>query len=366
MSHGFSDNMAKRLTGLEEDFEAVASRMAAPEIAANPTAYRDAAMRYAELQPVVTCWRALRSAAVALDEAKAMLRDEKDEELRTMAREELAQLEPKLLALNLKLQALLLPKDPNDDKSVVLEVRAGTGGDEASLFAGELMRMYQRYAETVGWHFEIMDVSYSEAGGVKEAIANITGAGAFSKLKFESGVHRVQRVPATESQGRIHTSAATVAVLPEAEEVEVQIDEDKELRIDSFSASGPGGQHVNKTQSAVRITHLPSGLVVQCQDEKSWHKNKAQAMKVLRARLLDKMQREQQSKEAAARKSMVRSGDRSEKIRTYNFPQNRVTDHRVGLTLHRLDQVVQGDLAELVSALTAAEQAERLKTETSR
>ncbi|MFN7967267.1 MAG: peptide chain release factor 1 [Acidobacteriota bacterium] len=358
--------MVQRLNSLEEDFETVGARMGVPEIAANPTAYKEAAMRYSELQPVVSAWRDLRATAAALDDAKTMLRDERDDEMRSMAREELARLEPKLVELAQKLQALLLPKDPNDDKSVVLEVRAGTGGDEASLFAGELVRMYQRYAENLGWRFELMDVSYSDAGGVKEAIANVTGPGAFSQLKFESGVHRVQRVPATESQGRIHTSAATVAVLPEAEEVEVQIDEDKELRIDSFSASGPGGQHVNKTQSAVRITHLPTGLVVQCQDEKSWHKNKAQAMKVLRARLLDKMQQEQHNKEAAERKSMVRSGDRSEKIRTYNFPQNRVTDHRVGLTLHRLDQVVQGDLQELISALTAAEQAERLKTETSR
>ncbi len=250
-----------------------------------------------------------------------------------------------------------------DEKNVVLEVRAGTGGGEASLFAAELLRMYQRYAENHGWKFELIDLSESEVGGVKEAVVNISGRGVYSRLKFESGVHRVQRVPETEAQGRIHTSAATVAVLPEAEDVEVHIDEDKDIRLDSFSASGPGGQHVNKTQSAVRITHLPTGIVVQCQDEKSWHKNKAKALKVLRARVRDKMESEQHAKEAAARKSMVKSGDRSEKIRTYNFPQSRVTDHRIGYTVHQLDNLMLGDLDALIDALATAEQAERLKNE---
>jgi peptide chain release factor 1 len=363
MIPGLSSSVHDKLARLEAEHGALAQRMADPEVAASASQYREVATRYAELGPLVHCFQELRRTAESLDEARGLLREEKDEDLRSMAREEIAALEPRFDALAHQLQLLLLPKDPNDDKNVVLELRAGTGGEEAALFANDLLRMYQRYVERVGWSFELVDISYADAGGIREAIVNVIGTGAFSRLKYESGVHRVQRVPATEAAGRIHTSAATVAVLPEAEEVEIQIDEAKDLRIDSFSAGGPGGQHVNKTQSAVRITHLPTGLVVQCQDEKSWHKNKARALKVLRARLFDKLQRERQAQEAAARKSMVQSGDRSEKIRTYNFPQNRVTDHRIGLTLHRLDQVMEGDLGELIQGLSAAEQTERLNAE---
>lgn len=361
MSSEIAATISARLNELQREYDELGARMGQPEIASNVGAYRDAATRYAEIEPLVKAHRRLQAVLQQLEEARAILRDEKDDDLRAMAREEALQLDAEQQRLVDEIHGLLLPKDPNDQKNVVLEIRAGTGGDEASLFAADLLRMYQRYAETVGWRFEILDLSQSEAGGIKEGIVGISGLGAFSRLKFESGVHRVQRVPETEAQGRIHTSAATVAVLPEAEEVEVEINEDKDLRIDSFSASGPGGQHVNKTQSAVRITHLPTGLVVQCQDEKSWHKNKARALKVLRARLLDKMRAEQQDKEAQTRRGMVGSGDRSEKIRTYNFPQNRVTDHRVGLTLHRLDQVMEGDLEEMLQALAAADQAERLK-----
>lgn len=355
--------MIRRLDAIEQDYSDIAHRMADPAVASDPAAYRELATRYAELEPVVLAVRERRQTAAQLEGAREMVRVETDEELRAMAREEIRQLEDQLAQLEERVKVLLLPKDPNDDKNVVLEVRAGTGGDEATLFAAELFRMYQRYAENHSWNFELVDLSESEAGGIKEAVANISGRGVFSRLKFESGVHRVQRVPETESQGRIHTSAATVAVLMEAEDVDVHIDEDKDIRLDTFCASGPGGQHVNKTASAVRITHLATNIVVQCQDEKSWHKNKAKALKVLRARLLDKFRSEQHEKEAAARKSMVKSGDRSEKIRTYNFPQNRVTDHRIGFTLHRLDGVMQGDLDEMVDALATAEQAERLQAD---
>ncbi|MBP7147556.1 MAG: peptide chain release factor 1 [Acidobacteria bacterium] len=352
--------LAQKLDGLERDLEALSARMADPAVAGSAEAYRELATRYAEIEPVVSAYRELRQVQLELQHAREMQHDEADEELRALARDEAKSLEARAEELDQKLRALLLPRDPVDDKDVVLEVRAGTGGSEASLFAAELMRMYQRYAEAHGWRFELVDISESEVGGIKEAIANVSGRGVYSRLKFESGVHRVQRVPETEAQGRIHTSAATVAVLPEAEEVDVAIDEDKDLKIDTFCASGPGGQHVNKTASAVRITHLPSGIVVQCQDEKSWHKNKAKALKVLRARVLDRILSEQHAKEAEARRSMVRTGDRSEKIRTYNFPQNRVTDHRIGLTLHQLDSVMQGSLDELIEALATAEQAARL------
>jgi peptide chain release factor 1 len=279
-----------------------------------------------------------------------------------MAADEVKSLDERLEALEEELKLLLLPSDPNDARNVVLEIRAGTGGDEAALFAGELFRMYCRFAESAGWKVRTSHVSESSRGGVKEVIAVIEGERVYSRLKYESGVHRVQRVPETETQGRIHTSAVTVAVLPEADEVEVSLD-DKDLRIDTFCSSGPGGQSVNTTQSAVRITHLPSGIVVQCQDEKSWHKNKARALVVLRSRLYDKMLAEQQEEIAATRRGMVRSGDRSEKIRTYNFPQNRVTDHRIGLTLHNLPAVLGGEIGPLVEALSARDQAERLQAE---
>ncbi|RMF70725.1 MAG: peptide chain release factor 1 [Acidobacteria bacterium] len=352
--------MLDRLEAVEREFDELAARMADPEIAADQQAYREAARRYAELEPVVETLRELRQAAAELDEARQLAASERDEEMRQLARDEQARLETRLAKLDRRLRTLLLPRDPLDDKNVVLEIRAGTGGEEAALFAADLLRMYQRYAESRGWGFELISLSESEKGGVKEAIAQVSGRGAYSRLKYESGVHRVQRVPETESQGRIHTSAATVAILPEAEEVEVEIDEDKDLRIDSFSASGPGGQHVNRTASAVRITHLPTGIVVQCQDEKSWHKNRAKAMRVLRARLLDRLEQERHAAEASTRRAQVGTGDRSQRIRTYNFPQNRVSDHRINLTLHALDRILAGELDPLLDALIAAKQAEQL------
>jgi peptide chain release factor 1 len=286
--------------------------------------------------------------------------DDEDRELAEMAAAEVAEAEESLPGLEDQIQLLLLPRDPNDEKNVLLEVRAGTGGEEAALFAADIFRMYLRFAERKGWQSEIMSCHETDSGGFKEVIVLISGQGAYSQLKFESGVHRVQRVPTTESQGRIHTSAVTVAVLPEAEEVELDINPE-DLRIDVFRASGPGGQHVNKTESAVRITHIPTGLVVSCQDEKSQFKNKAKAMKVLRARLFDQMKAEQHAKEAAERRSQVGSGDRSERIRTYNFPQGRVSDHRINLTLYKLDQIMDGDLDFLIPPLTAHFQAEALK-----
>jgi peptide chain release factor 1 len=282
-----------------------------------------------------------------------------DPDVREMANAEVAELETELAALEEQLKVMLLPKDPNDSRNVILEVRAGTGGDEAALFAGDLFRMYTRYAENQRWKVEMLSCAASEAGGFKEVIALISGNGAYSRFKYESGTHRVQRVPETEAQGRIHTSACTVAVLPEAEDVEIDIDP-SDLRIDLFRASGAGGQHVNKTESAVRITHIPTGVVVSCQDEKSQHKNKAKAMKVLQSRLLDAMQAEQQAQMAADRKSQVGSGDRSERIRTYNFPQGRCTDHRVGLTLYKLEAIMQGELDEIIDTLTTHDQAESM------
>ncbi len=294
-----------------------------------------------------------------LAEDRDILRESDDLDLRELARAEIAELEAELERREAELRRRLAPRDPLDDKDAVLEVRAGTGGEEAALFAGELLRMYTRYAERRGWSVELIDVSGSDTGGVREAIAMVHGEGAFGVLRHESGVHRVQRVPETDSQGRIHTSAATVAVLPEAEEVDVEVDE-SDLKVDVFRSSGPGGQSVNTTDSAVRVTHLPSGLVVTCQDEKSQHKNKAKALKVLRSRLLDMRLAERQAERAADRKAQVGTGDRSAKIRTYNFPQGRVTDHRISLTLHRLDEILGGDLDELVDALSLAEQAERI------
>ena len=312
---------------------------------------------YAELEPVVKTARALREALSEREDLTGMV---DDAEMGEMAREELAALEPRIEELEKQLQMELLPKDAADERNVILEVRAGTGGDEAALFAGDLFRMYQRFAQSRGWKVEILSASESGRGGYKEIVASIKGAGAFAALKYESGVHRVQRVPETEAQGRIHTSAATVAVLPEAEEVDVQI-EDKDLRIDVFRASGPGGQCVNTTDSAVRITHLPTGIVVSQQDEKSQHKNKAKAMKVLRSRIYEMERRKLADERASERRGQIGSGDRSERIRTYNFPQGRVTDHRINLTLYKLDQVLAGEgLEELIQALTTEDQAARL------
>ena len=317
---------------------------------------------YAEIEPVAVAAGEVRRLRAELDVLKGMAEDESsDAEMRAMAIEEVEELRAKLPGAERDLALRLLPRDAADERSAMLEIRAGTGGDEAALFAGDLFRMYQRYAEDRGWRVELISASPADMGGYKEVVAGVTGAGVFARLKFESGVHRVQRVPVTESGGRIHTSAATVAVLPEAEEVDVQIDEAKDLRIDVYRSSGPGGQSVNTTDSAVRITHLPSGLVVIQQDEKSQHKNKAKALKVLRTRLYEQERERLASARAGARKSMVGSGDRSERIRTYNFPQGRVTDHRINLTLHRLSEILEGPgLEELVGALIAEDEAERL------
>ncbi len=334
--------MLDKLKSLEERFEKLSASMADPAIVGDQAKYREAARSYSEIEPVVKKFREYGKASRELEQARVLVRETEDEEMRALAREEQAQLEERVHRLEEELKALLLPRDPNDEKNVLLEIRAGTGGEEAALFAHEVFRMYTRYAERRGWRTEILTHNATGLGGLKEVIVQISGDKVYSRLKFESGVHRVQRVPATEASGRIHTSAVTVAVLPEAEEVEVQIDEAKELRIDTFCSSGPGGQSVNTTYSAVRITHLPTGLVVQQQDEKSWHKNKAKALKVLRSRLYEIKMREQQDAIAKERRGMVGSGDRSEKIRTYNFPQNRVSDHRIGLTLHRLDAVIEG------------------------
>lgn len=352
--------MLEKLDKIEERYEELSRKIADPEVIADYSRWREYVKAHAEMEEVVHTYREYKKVSRDIENAELLLREENDPELRDLAAEELELLKERKEELTERLKVLLLPKDPNDEKNVILEIRAGTGGEEAALFAADLLRMYLRFAERRGWRSEMMSSSPTDLGGFKEAIVLIEGRGAYSQLKFESGVHRVQRVPETEASGRIHTSAATVAVLPEAEEVDVAIDP-KDLRIDVFCSTGPGGQSVNTTQSAVRITHLPTGIVVTCQDEKSQHKNRDKAMKVLRARLLDKMQREQQEKIAAARRSQVGTGDRSERIRTYNFPQNRVTDHRVGLTLYRLGEVLDGDLDELITALVTHHQAERLR-----
>jgi len=352
--------MFENLAGIEERFEELQNLLASPEVSTSPARVRDYGRELRRLEPLVEAYRSLRKVEVGITESEELSRAESDQELCALARQELTELQARHQQLLQLLQLLLLPRDPDDEKNVLLEIRAGTGGEEAALFAADLFRMYSRFAESSGWKMEILSSHPSAAGGFKEVICAVEGNDVFSKLKHEAGVHRVQRVPETESQGRIHTSAITVAVLPEAEEVEVEISE-KELRIDVYRSSGPGGQSVNTTDSAVRVTHLPSGLVVICQDEKSQHKNKSRALKVLRARLLEQKRHEQEEKERDQRKSMIRTGDRSEKIRTYNFPQNRVTDHRIGLTMHRLDAVLDGELDEIIAALQAHFQAEALK-----
>ena len=347
----------EKLQQLSDRLEEVTALLGSPEATSDMDNYRKLTREHAEITPVVETFHQYMQAQNDIAEAQEML---SDPEMKDFAAEEIETAKAKIETLDLALQKLLLPKDADDDKNIFIEIRAGTGGDEAALFAGDLLRMYSRYAERNRWQTEIVSANESDLGGYKEVIVRLVGLGAYSKLKFESGGHRVQRVPATESQGRIHTSACTVAVMPEADELAKIELNDKDLRIDTFRASGAGGQHINKTDSAVRITHLPTGLVVECQDGRSQHTNKEKALKVLAARLNDMQKREAQAKEAAERKSLIGSGDRSERIRTYNYPQGRVTDHRINLTLHKLDFVMDGDMEEITAALMAEHQAEQL------
>ena len=348
-----------KLRAVEEKFQELESIISDPAVMGDMAKWQTYTKEHAQLLPIVEKYRSYKKVIERLEEARAML-VEKDEEMRALASEEVQDLMPKKAALEEELLLLLLPRDPHDEKNVIVEIRGGVGGDEAALFAGDLFRMYTRYAERQHWKTELLSANATGIGGFKEVTFLVAGDGAYSKLKYESGTHRVQRIPVTESGGRIHTSAATVAVLPEAEEVDVDIAAN-DLRIDTYCASGAGGQYVNRTETAIRITHIPTGIVVQCQDEKSQLKNKEKAMKVLRARLLDRARLEQAAEEAADRKSQVGSGDRSERIRTYNFPQGRVTDHRIGLTLHKIDAILNGELDELLTALITADQAEKLK-----
>jgi len=352
--------MLEKLQQIEERYEELTKLISDPEVIAKQSEWQKHTKALAAIEEVVLSYREYKQISENIAENEALLESKLDTDFRELVETDLTELREKQDTLEGHLKVLLLPRDPNDEKNVVMEIRGGTGGDEAALFAADLFKMYTRYAERNGWKVEMLSSNYTDIGGFKEAIYLIEGKGAYSRLKFESGVHRVQRVPVTESGGRIHTSAATVAVLPEAEEVDVVIGPN-DIRIDIFCSSGPGGQSVNTTQSAVRITHLATGLVVSCQDEKSQHKNKDKAMKVLRARLLEKMQEEQSGETANARKVMVGSGDRSERIRTYNFPQGRVTDHRIGLTSYRLEAVLQGEFDEFIEALITTDQAEKLK-----
>jgi peptide chain release factor 1 len=349
----------EKLDDLEARFDQLTAQMADPAVINNSDLYRKTAKSRSDIEEIVAKYGEWKKADADLAQAKGML-DESDPDLRAMANDEIARLEPDIARIEADLRLLLLPKDPNDEKNIVIEIRAGTGGDEATLFADEMFRMYSRYAETKGWKVEVTDVSYSAAGGVKLVEALVSGKNVYSQLKYEGGTHRVQRVPKTETQGRVHTSAITVAVLPEADEVEINV-QAKDIRIDTFCSSGPGGQSVNTTYSAVRITHLPTNTIVSCQDEKSQIKNREKAMRVLRSRLFEMELEKQQAAMSAERRTMVGSGDRSEKIRTYNFPQNRVTDHRIGLTLHQLDLVMEGRLDEIINGLITYYQSQKMK-----
>jgi peptide chain release factor 1 len=352
--------MFEKLESVVKRFQILESDLSNPELIARQKEYQQLAREHAEIAPIVEAYHRYKRLKQDIEANLDLFEQEQDAEMREMVREEIAQLRGELDSTETELKLMLVPKDPNDDKNVILEIRAGTGGEEAALFAADLFRMYLRYAELRHWKVELLDSHTTDIGGFKEVVAAIIGKGAYSRLKYERGAHRVQRIPTTESQGRVHTSAVTVAVLPEAEEVDVFIDPN-ELRVDVYRSSGPGGQSVNTTDSAVRITHIPTGLVVICQDEKSQHKNKAKAMKVLRARLLDQMRGEQEARIAQERKSQVGSGDRSERIRTYNFPQNRVSDHRINLTLYRLEAVLTGDLDGIIDPLITHFQAEALR-----
>ena len=350
-------SIAAKLASLELRLKEIDARLSDPGVVDDLAGFRGLSQERAEIHPVVEAFGEFRKAEGDLAAAEEMA---KDPSMRDFAQEEIGAAKKRLEALEAELQKMLLPRDPNDGKNLFLEIRAGTGGDESALFAGDLFRMYSRFAERNRWQVELVSESPGEAGGYKEVIARIVGDGAYSKLKFESGGHRVQRVPATETQGRIHTSAATVAVMPEADDASGVVINPSDVRVDTFRASGAGGQHVNKTDSAVRLTHAPTGIVVECQDARSQHKNREQAWRILAARIKDKQVREQQAKEASERKSLIGSGDRSDRIRTYNFPQGRVTDHRINLTLHKIDSIMDGDLSEITAALAAEHQAEQL------
>ena len=353
------DSIRQKLENLNARYEEIGMLLGQPEIIADQNQFRDLSREYAQIEPAVKNYQLYAEAEDDLKTAKEMAEDN-DPDMRAMAEEEIGAAQSTIESLELELQKLLLPKDPRDNNNVFLEIRAGTGGDEAAIFAGDLLRMYSRYAESLGWKIELLNEREGEHGGYKEVVARLIGQGAFSKLKFESGAHRVQRVPETESQGRVHTSAATVAILPEAEDVEEITINPADLRIDTFRASGAGGQHVNKTDSAIRITHEPSGIVVECQDERSQHKNRARAMSLLQARLLDVEVSRQQAEQSESRRLQVGSGDRSERIRTYNYPQGRVTDHRINLTLYKLDEVMVGGLGQVVDPLLNEHQADLL------
>ncbi|MBN3523945.1 peptide chain release factor 1 [Paenibacillus apiarius] len=354
--------MMDRLQSLADRYEKLSELLCDPDVANDPKKLREYSKEQSDLQQAYEAYMEYKSVVSELEAAKVMLQEKLDDEMREMVKMEIEELSARQTELDEHIRILLLPKDPNDDKNVIVEIRGAAGGDEAALFAADLYRMYTRYADTKGWRTELMEANISDLGGFKEVIFLVSGKGAYSKLKYESGAHRVQRIPATESGGRIHTSTSTVAVMPEIEDFEVEIF-DKDIRVDTFCSSGAGGQSVNTTKSAVRVTHIPTGIVATCQDGKSQNDNKAKALQVLRARIFDIKRQEEEAKYAGERKSKVGTGDRSERIRTYNFPQSRVTDHRIGLTLHKLDQVMNGDMEEIVQALTLTEQAELLEKE---